>query len=293
MAEKAEAEQTEAEVAAAEAALAEGFDADPPAPSTPPAKGPPPDLSAFVRKPVQEEPAVYVPPPPRYVRLTEDEAQRLRSAADETVNLKQQLSRAFGTLGNMQQVINQIRNQTPAGAAVEITDEDFAELREDFPELEQRQRVGLERILKRANLRGTAQAAPATVDPEAMRSVAATIVHGEGLEDLDDLHPGWREIVGQPNDSNNPYRRWLANQSDQYQELIHGTYSAAITKRSIDRFRADQAKARAPVARQTPSRPEAARRERIAAAVAPRGNGQPPAPRQPTALDRFHEGFNE
>ncbi len=68
-------------------------------------------------------------------------------------NLKQQLSKAFGTMGNMQQLINQVRSQTPAGAVVEITDEDFAELKEDFPELAGHTRAALERILKRANVK--------------------------------------------------------------------------------------------------------------------------------------------
>jgi len=278
MAEVAEVvEQTEEPDAAALAAFASGFDEE-----TPPAKEtPPPAVATEAPSPVQE-PKAPVPVTPRYVRLTEDDVQRLRSAADETANLKQQLSKAFGTLGNMQQVINQIRNQTPAGAAVEITDEDFAELREDFPELEQRQRVGLERILKRANLTGTAQVATPAIDPEAMRNAAATIVHDEGLKDLDDLHPGWRGIVGKPDDVDNPYRRWLASQKPEYRHLIENTYSAAITKRSIDRFYADQ---RRPAVRQQPTsaRPDAARRDRIQAAVAPRGNGIPPAPRQPSS----------
>jgi hypothetical protein len=284
-------EQTEAEIAAAQAAFDSGFDSD-----APPAKEtPPPAAAAEAPPPVREPPKAPVPPAPKYVRLTEDEAQRLRSAADETVNLKQQLSKAFGTLGNMQQVINQIRNQTPAGATVEITDADFAELREDFPELEQRQRVGLERILKRANLRGTAQVATPTIDPEHVRSVAATIIHGEGLKDLDDLHPGWREFVGQPGDTDNVYRRWLATQPPEYQHLLANTYSAAITKRSIDKCYADMAKARAPAAvrQQTPARTDTARRDRIQAAVAPRGNGHAPAPRSPTPEELFRQGFNE
>jgi hypothetical protein len=289
MAEVAEVvEQTEEQIAAANAAFADGFDSD-----APPAKEtPPPAVATEAPAPVQEPRA----PTPRYVRLTEDELQRLKNAADETANLKQQLSRAFGTLGNMQQVLNQVRSQTPAGAAVEITEDDFAELKEDFPELAKHHRAGLERILKRANLRGTAQAATPVVDPEQMRAVAATIVHSEGLKDLDDLHPGWREFVGKPEDTNNAYRRWLTTQTPEYQHLLNHTYSAAITKRSIDKCYADLAKARAPAAaarQQTPARTDMARRDRIMAAVQPRGNGTPPGPHVPSSIDLFNSGFTE
>lgn len=281
MADKEEVvEQTEEQAAASFAA---GFDSE-----TPPATAATPPPAA---QPVQEEPAAETPPEPEYVQITKEERDRLMAVADKTANIEAQLSKAFGTMGNQQQLINQLRSQTPAGAAVEITDDDFAELKADFPELAGHTKAALERILKRTNLTGTGQPATPTIDPETVRTTAAEIVHAQGLDDLNDLHPGWQDIVGKPDDADNPYRKWLATQPEKYQELIRTTYSATITARSIDRFKAAQAKPAAPRP-QTPARPDDARRRVIQEAVQPRGHGTPPAPHQPTPQDNFDAGFN-
>lgn len=286
MAGEAEAiEQTEEQAATAFAA---GFDPETP---QPPAVTAPPAATTTEAQPVQEEPpAEPAPAEPKYVQLTEGQLADLKAAAEETANLKQQMSKAFGTMGNMQQLINQVRSQTPAGAVVEITDEDFAELREDFPELAGHTRAALERILKRANVKGTGEPATPTIDPVTVRTTAAEIVHQQGLADLNDLHPDWQTVVVSAE-----YRKWLGEQSAEYQELLHKTYSASITSRSIDRFRAAQEAAKpqpAAASPQTPARPNATRRERIQAAVQPRGNGQAPTPHTPTPEDDFRAGFN-
>lgn len=281
MADKEEVvEQTEEQAAASFAA---GFDSE-----TPPATAATPPPAA---QPVQDEPAAETPPEPEYVQITKEERDRLMAVADKTANIEAQLSKAFGTMGNQQQLINQLRSQTPAGAAVEITDDDFAELKADFPELAGHTKAALERILKRTNLTGTGQPATPAFDPETVRTTAAEIVHAQGLDDLNDLHPGWQDIVGKPDDADNPYRKWLATQPEKYQELIRTTYSATITARSIDRFKAAQAKPAA-ARPQTPARPDDARRRVIQEAVQPRGQGTPPAPHQPTPQDNFDAGFN-
>jgi hypothetical protein len=285
MAENEVVEQTEEQAAASFAA---GFDSETP---TATAATPPP-----AEQPVQEEPVAETPPEPEYVQITKEERDRLIAVADETTNIKAQLSKAFGTMGNMQQLINQVRSQTPAGAAVEINDDDFAELKADFPELAGHTRAALERILKRTNLTGTGQPATPAFDPEEVRKTASEIVHAQGLDDLNDLHPGWQDIVGKPDDADKPYRKWLATQPEKYQELIRSTYSATITGRSIDRFKAAEAAAAQakPAAQrpQTPANPAAARKAVIEAAVQPRGAGTPPAPHQPTPQDNFNAGFN-
>ena len=289
MAEKEEvAEQTEEQAAASFAA---GFSED--APQAPAAT--PPPAAATEAQPVQEDPPAETPPEPKYVQITEEQLARLVASADETDKIKQQLPKAFGTIGNMQQVITQLRSQTPAGAAVEINDDDFAELKADFPELAGHTRAALERILKRTNLTGTGQPATPAFDPEEVRKTASEIVHAQGLDDLNDLHPGWQDIVGKPDDADNDYRKWLATQPETYQNLIRSTYSATITSRSIDRFKAAQAAAKpkpAAARPQTPASPDAARRDRLREAVQPRGNGTPPAPHTPTPQDHFNEGFN-
>lgn len=121
--------------------------------------------TAAATEPVQPEakedpkpepaPAAPVAEGPKYVQITEEQYARLNAVADETASLKQQMSEAFGTMGNLQQVMNRLQSATPAGASVDISVEDFAELAEDFPELAGHTRKGLEKILKRLNVRGT------------------------------------------------------------------------------------------------------------------------------------------
>lgn len=277
-------EQTEEQAAAAFAA---GFDSETPQPQAAPAPTP----AEAEAQPAQQE----QPPEPKYVQLTEEALAQIMATVDQTASLKKGLDSVAGTVGNVRKALDQIRSQTPAGASVEITDDDFAELKADFPELAGHTRAALERILKRTNLTGTGQPATSTFDPEVVRTTAAEIVHAQGLDDLNDLRPGWQDIIGKPDDAENPYRKWLAQQPEAYQNLIRTTYSATITARSIDRWEAAEAAAKAKPAaarQETPASPGAARRDRIQAAVTPRGQGTPPAPHTPTPEENFAAGFN-
>lgn len=289
MAEKDEVvEQTEEQAAAAFAA---GFDSE-----TPPATAAtPPPAAATEAQPVQEEPPAEAPSEPKYVQITEEDFARLKAAADKTEAHAAQFNKVFGTMGNLQQIIAKMQTDTPAGEPVEITVDDFPEMNADFEELTKQQVAGLNRVLKKLNVRGTGTPATPTIDPEEIRKTAAEVVHAQGLDDLNDLHPGWQDIVGKPDDADNDYRKWLATQPEKYQELIRSTYSATITARSIDRFKAAQAAARAKPAaarQETPASPDAARRDRIKGAVQPRGTGTPPAPHTPTPEENFRAGFN-
>lgn len=230
---------------------------------------------------------------PKYVQLTEEQYARLNAAADETAGLKQQMSKAFGTMGNLQQVIGRLQTATPAGASVEISAEDFAELAEDFPELAGHTRKGLEKIFKRLNVRGTG--GPATVDSEQLAQAVRSARQQDAFDVLDDLHPGWRDIVGRAEDADNAFRKWLATQGQDYQDRINTTQSASITARAIDQFKAaTQVPAVKPAAQPQPSTPApkiAARKDRFQAAVQPRGAGGPPSPSSSNADDEFQAGF--
>jgi len=262
------------------------------------AEGPelvPPD----VKEELKPEPVPKVEAPaqgPKYVQITEEQYARLNAAADETAGLKQQMSKAFGTMGNLQQVIGRLQTATPAGASVEISAEDFAELAEDFPELAGHTRKGLEKIFKRLNVRGTG--GPATVDSEQLASAVRSARQQDAFDVLDDLHPGWRDIVGRAEDADNAFRKWLATQSQDYQDRINTTQSASITARAIDQFKAASSSSGSaavkPAASPQPSTPApkiAARKDRFQAAVQPRGAGGPPSPSSSNADDEFQAGF--
>lgn len=268
--------------------MSAGFDAEAPeAPVTEP-------VQPEVKEETKPEPAPAAPAVegPKYVQITEEQLARLSAAADETAGLKQQMSKAFGTMGNLQQVIGRLQTATPAGASVEVSAEDFAELAEDFPELAGHTRKGLEKIFKWLNVRGTGSA---SADSEQLAQAVRSARQQDAFDVLDDLHPGWRDIVGRAEDADNAFRKWLAMQSQDYQDRINTTQSASITARAIDQFKAaTQVPAVKPAAQPQPSTPApkiAARKDRFQAAVQPRGAGGPPSPSSNSADDEFQAGF--
>ncbi len=242
---------------------------------------------SIVAEPAAAPPAK--PAKPKYAQITVDELRDLRAAAEKTATYEGQFNKVFGTIGNMQQLINRVQSQTPSGAAVEITDEDFPEeLRQDYPGLTGNFRSALENIFKRINLRGTGEqpATAATIDPAKMQeAVQAAIVENQKQE-LEELHPGWQKIVGAHTDTDNAYRKWLATQPADYQKRIHDTYSASVTARSIEKFKADTAP---PVAQMPTSRPVL--RNRFRGAVQPRGTGAAPPPTHTRPEDEIASGF--
>lgn len=235
---------------------------------------------------------VAKPPEPKYIRITEDQFASLNAAAAKTATFEQQLSKAFGTIGNMQKVVNGLQSATPRGLKVEIPKDAFAAMAKDFPELAEHTRAGLE-----ATLRGLTGTAPATadIDPERMKHLVSEHVIQLETEALEDAFPDWRVIVGavdiskQQPDSNNQFRKWLNAKPAAYQAKVNSTNSAAVLSRAIQAFQAEIKEAPKP----TPAGPrlkDQLRTARIQAAVKPRGDGGQ-APPSRTDDDDFEAGF--
>lgn len=226
---------------------------------------------------------------PKYVQLTQEQFDSLQSAATKTTAIEAQLSKVFGTVGDMQQIVKKLQAGTPVGQTIEIPKDAFAELEQDFPELATKLRNGLEKTIKsvRGTGTGTEEAPGAALKELAQKAYLA----GE-VEALEDAHPTWREIVGavdgyDKHDPKNPFRAWLAKQDTAYQHRVNNTNSARVIARAIDRFQA----ATKPVPKaQIPAPKVAARTDRIRAAIQPRGDGGQPNPSK-HADDDFHEGF--
>ena len=224
---------------------------------------------------------------PKYKQITEEEWTALSAAAAKTASLESQLSKVFGTVGNMQQAVAKLRETTPAGAVVEIPDGAFAEMERDFPELAAHTRAALERVLK--NVRGTGTAV-AAADPEAVNTAVSERILAHEIEALTDAHPDWRATVGAVSDgkydATNPFRQWLATKDAAYQAKLNATNSAAVIARAIDRFKAETKRPVVPAqAARVP-----ARQDRIRAAIQPKGDGGLPTPTK-TADDEFQSGF--
>lgn len=280
-------------------AFAEGFDGESPAekPATPAVEPkveakPEPKVEPKIeaKAPVEVKPAA---PAPKYVQLTQEQFDSLQAAAAKTAGIEAQLSKVFGTVGNMKQVVDRLQAATPAGMSIEIPRDAFAEMEKDFPELAKHTRDGLEKVLK--NIKGTGQATAAAPDPEAVNRLVRDATIGYELEALTDAHPTWREIVGVvdkdgKHDTNNVFRKWLAKQPVEYQHKINTTNSATIIAKSIDKFLTATAAPVQPTPKPAPK--IAARVDRIRAAIQPRGDGGQPASSK-TADDDFKSGFQQ
>lgn len=229
---------------------------------------------------------------PEYVQMTAKDFAELRAAAAKTASYDQQLSRVFGTLGNLQKVVAEFRAQTPAGRKVEIPKDAFAAMERDFPELAQHTRSALEAAL--AGLPGTGAA---DVDDTKIQGMLAEYTSKREIEALEDAHPDWETIVGavgkgeQP-DPNHPFRKWLATKDVGYQTRINQTESAAVIGRAIQRFQTEtKAAAAAAAPKPAAEKPrEAARADRISRAVQPRGDGAAAGPAK-NDDDEFEAGF--
>jgi hypothetical protein len=238
-----------------------------------------------------ETPRAEATPPVEYVQITAKDWADVRAAAAKTASYDSQLSKAFGTIGNLQKLVNGFQAQAtpPAGRKVEISKAAFAEMEKDFPELAQQTRAALEAAL--SGLPGTGAA---DVDATKIESMLASYTSKREVEALEDAWPDWREIVGavdvtreQPN-PDNPFRKWLATKDVAYQTRINGSESAQVIGRAIRSFQ-NETKAAQPKPAATPR--DTARADRIRGAVQPRGDNAGAAAGK-TADEEFEAGFN-
>ena len=256
---------------------------------------------AKVEKPARETPREEPKKPveaeaPEYVQVARKDWEEVRAAAQKTASYDQQLSKAFGAIGNLKNYVNdmlakggtpQATPTPPQGKKIEISKEAFAEMRKDFPELADQTRAALE-----AALNGVSIGDHPKIEATEIEQMLATLTSKREIENLEDAYPDWRKIVGavdiskeQP-DPENPFRKWLATKDAAYQARVNGAESAAVIGRAIRTFQTET-KAQAKPA--TPPRDE--RADRIRNAVQPRGDGAGAAPAK-TDDDEFVAGFN-
>lgn len=282
-----------------------GFESETPAPVTPataatpePAKEPAPKpITAKDKEPAKPAPTPAAPAAPEYVQLTKDEHATLTAAAAKTAGFEAQLAKAFGTIGNMQQIVTKLQSQTPSGEKVEVPKVAFAKLRESFPEVADLLEADMAETMKGLRGTGPEDAKPeAVMDPAALMKAAKAIDTQRQIEALEEDHPTWREIVGVVDkdgkyDPNIEFRKWLATQPADYQAKINGAHSATVISKAIDKFQASKTAA-TPSAPAAPTPKQVAQKGRIEGAVQPKGDGGQPPPAK-TANDDFQEGFDK
>lgn len=199
---------------------------------------------------------------PEYVQLTKQDHEELKSAAMKMAKHDEQLAKAFGTIGQLQQAVNR-------KAAAEKTADATVETGE----------------------KGTKESAPEAEDAISKR-VSDELTRRE-MEALDEAHEDWRTVIGLPDkDGNTPetdFRKWLATQPAEYQTKVNSTFSSVVITKAIDKFKA----ANTTTAKIEPKTDPkiAVRQARINGAIQPKGDGNPSPPAK-TADDDFNDGFS-
>lgn len=280
------AEQAKADEAAFNSEFAKDLAAE--TTTTPPSVETPAPVAATPAEPPAPEP----PKEPKYVQITEDQLQQILSGVTEIGTIKAGMTKlssdAFGRLGGVEQFINKIKEKqgdTPVGQAV-LTDEDFAELKEEFPELATLILQGQKRVLGR--LTGTGASGLDATALEARRTQ-------EAIEVLDDneAYADWRTIVGAEG-SDVPYRQWLKTQPEAYQHKANHSKNPFFVMSSIDKFHKYEADQAAAEKAKTPKTPPpdtgAARRQQLQSAIAPKGAGTVEGKAE---VDEFQEAYKK
>lgn len=234
-----------------------------------------------VAKPAVAEPAEVVKP--KYARVTEEQLTHIMAQAAEH---KRSLDTAFGKIGSLQQVIDGLKASTVAGEQVAISAEDFAELKEEYPELTEMTVKGMNKALSK--MRGTGAAvAPAQLEQLVQERLAAeTPKITQALEQSFELkllgrsHNDWKDVVKSPE-----YSAWLAKQPETVRKAATESWDSTVTIPIISSFK-ESRKAAAAKATQVVD----TRQRRLDAGINPRGTGGH-AP-GPTEDDDFHAGFN-
>lgn len=269
-------------------AFTDGF-GSPEAPTTTPAapSTEPPsdsDTSAPTSEPPQgktqptTEPSNAAGSEPDVVQLTKEEWQKTQDVlATLQAQVKRGLDEAHGKIGGLQQLVQQLKTATPKGQKIQVTAEDFAELKQDFPELAEMQLKGLNRVLEKLVGTGASdpqqptqpiQPSPPPVDVPAIRQ---QIIEDIKREELTDDHPDWREIVGLPKADgeappNTEFRQWVATKPKEEQEKIWSSWNPRFLAKTITDFKQSKQQPK-------PTADADARRQRLQSAVVPKGAG--------------------
>lgn len=243
--------------------------------------------STTAEKPADEgQQPTETPAAPEYVQLTKDQLESLMARAQEVDNLKavpQRIDQAFGKLGNVERILQSLQKQQteqPQGQPLQLSEADFAELKQQFPEVAELHLKGMQRVLERIKIPGADPQAIEKVVSERTAAVRTELVDSR----LDEIVDGdWRQEV-----NSQAFKDWLPKQPAEVQALADSDSlrDAATLMRKFKSFRDNPAPAPAqPAQAATPT----VKSRVIAAAVPPRGNQA--VSRQPTEADEFEAGF--
>lgn len=267
-------------------------------PTTPPQEGTPVETT-----PIEE--AVIVPPIASVPALTKEQVDQILSVITLVPELKstmeKQFGSAFGRIGGITQTLKAFQDSSvSSGEPIKVSKDDLKELLSDFPDLSERLVPVLNRVFERVKIPkgGSAQ----IFDPSEIAKIAdqrfeehtPALRRKIAAEDLSELHPSWRDIVGAPGGSTTGQTTlwgvWLDTQPVDYQVKVKNSWNATIVGNSIDRFHADVEKANLALAKPKGKLPvEDSRKQRLAEAVNKKSTVAQETVKSDD--DMFNEGF--
>lgn len=228
------------------------------------------------------EPAAVAAPKPKYAKITEEQLSQILAQSDEN---KRKFDQAFGKLGGMQQMIEQLRSSTAAGAPVEISAEDFAELKLEYPELTELTVKGMNKALSK--MRGTGAPDPVQLEQLVQQRLEAETPRiTEEIEKKVELkllarsHSDWKDVV-----NSQDFKTWLEKQPENVRKAAAESWDSNVTIPIIGSFKESRKAAAAKTTQAVNSR-----QQRLQASVNPRGEGGVPS--KPSDDDEFYAGFN-
>ena len=226
---------------------------------------------------------------PKMTQISEDEYRKLLDSVSKIGEiesaLEQRFGTAFGKIGGIERVLDQLKSSAPAGGKIELSKEVVADLAAEFLEMAELQYKTLQKLVDVLNTRtpapevGAAQPSAPVVDEAAIEKRVRRAIAEETLDTFDE---NWRETIGLPDDAgkipDTPFRQWLKKQPTEYANRVASTYSANVLTEALTKFKAEQAKAQG-------------RREVLDAAVEVTGSGGQAPNARSSDDDEFDNGF--
>ncbi len=224
---------------------------------------------------------------PKMTQIPEDEYRRLLDGVAKIEEIEGALGRqfdtAFGKIGGIERVLDQLKSAAPAGGKIELTEEVVADLAAEFPEMAQLQFKTLQKLVDVINTSTpapTSAAQPSPVVDEA--AIEKRVRRAIAEETLNEFDEKWKETIGMPDDKGvipeTPFRQWLSKQPKEYQTRVKSTYSAPVLTDALSKFKTAQKTAQG-------------RRDVLDAAVEVTGSGGQAPTAGATGDDEFNDGF--
>lgn len=194
-----------------------------------------------------------------------------------------QFDTVYGKLGSIEQVVNGLRQSSAPN--ISLSAEKLKRTFEEYPELAESLAEDLTEAL--SGMRGNDY--PGVDINEIVSKKIGDTTHQLkteiAMESLNETNPGWEVIVGMPDENGQipetNFRKWLAQQPDDYAQRVLNTYSPVVIGRAVDKFNEHNAAQKAATGNT----------QRLKAAVTPTSGKVQPTSSKSSDDDDFESGF--